>query len=1329
MMEVKSNSAVDIEEYKTSDKTTTNGETELEADLLSSEKDLLRENDTNPEIITDDNLDIDLSDDIDLGEQISPELEDVLLEGVEEIPNVETAKGDIVSDILLEDIDSKTNTGSNTPLEKTHNPGDDLDKLLSKINCIVDESKETPETSKVVTENAQNNCISVDLSIEDDKTSTTTKIKLLEDDTITVTDNALQEIHKDKKTDQEMLKDANNECDNDKVDEASVANEVNNKSETNTNKSSSILESENENSLTPMTDLQQGIKNSDKKSEIENSIDNRTEIIKENYLETSTDIVDENTNSLKVTQDATDNDKCTEILDGISAENDISKDSVSKITDKCSDSATELNENQEKVEPSDIENKKNKEKETIATRKDDKVVEEVSTLVLEEDVEIVFPSTIKDNSADEKTIADEKTSPDLNAEDSDDDVVCIEDKPAELVEIIDNDESKKVSDDKVDTPCVGQDDDDIVLLEDDEDMTTKVSKNTDISEKVEQNEESSLVTSSTSIQGDDENNKKETTEESENNAGIECNEKVEANKSIPTKAVNEEGAEKMNDSDLHFDNSDNARDDFAEEKKVEAGNANKRQLSEKDETNSNCSSSSNLLQESKCLTIAEDQSEDPDNEDDGDIELVEDSSLIEQKDNNTEDSEAVPPAKRIRLSQESNESCRMMVDEDDISKTSSFEDKADNSISKSEINTSKVTSDTSEQLAVKRTHDCVETGANKDETLNENDQLALKKLKTDTDCSVEKKDIVSQESTKTANISVSDCENKDIKDIKSVDTDSKLSTDIKQLFKGEPSQITIPLYPPPKYDVETPNVKLQFLKKFRKPLSKMTKADLEELVAVKVVETMIFSSELAELRELANNQEKLLTCYRSKITELIKQFRDLEMVHNRAMKDLETKNSQLILPVKITRAVGLQVSIPQRKSFTDQTNAAVIQQASVPITPNRSLRSATATPIQQTPSVDNTPTRTPTVTPTTGLTPNANLRRGCVQKITPQRGMDSPITTNNTTIYRPTTQPTQNAATPVPVTNAPKVLNKNAASTTLPRSRFAVPANSPQHQQGLMRQGTTVVRKLTPKPNTIQQNYRPPQPNTVVENYVNQINKLPTGVSIAPAKPKDKPVIDLTDEDDIVPQNTQVSSIRTRVPVSNNTAANVNSRPTAALSRVPGATQINYNKSVNTPSRPLPTMQNSHRTNVSPVSTPPCTSITRVHLTTANPATQRLKYTHPAPLPPTPPQPVNSTWKLPPPRPTIRISNLDNGIVISWTMEESMERHAECVTYQIYAYQETSGPPSVDSWRHVGDVKAMLLPMAVTLTQFQEGQRYYFAVRAVDAHDRHGPFSLPKTWV
>jgi hypothetical protein len=79
-----------------------------------------------------------------------------------------------------------------------------------------------------------------------------------------------------------------------------------------------------------------------------------------------------------------------------------------------------------------------------------------------------------------------------------------------------------------------------------------------------------------------------------------------------------------------------------------------------------------------------------------------------------------------------------------------------------------------------------------------------------------------------------------------------------------------------------------------------------------------------------------------------------------------------------------------------------------------------------------------------------------------------------------------------------------------------------------------------------------------------------------------------------------------------------------------------------------------------------------------------------------------------PPRPQIKINNVSNGIIISWTVDTyNSNEHAEILNYQIYAYEVTPLPPTSDNWKHVGDVKALLLPMAVTLTQFQEGKYHW----------------------
>ncbi|XP_045767096.1 activating transcription factor 7-interacting protein 1 isoform X2 [Maniola jurtina] len=123
---------------------------------------------------------------------------------------------------------------------------------------------------------------------------------------------------------------------------------------------------------------------------------------------------------------------------------------------------------------------------------------------------------------------------------------------------------------------------------------------------------------------------------------------------------------------------------------------------------------------------------------------------------------------------------------------------------------------------------------------------------------------------------------------------------------------------------------------------------------------------------------------------------------------------------------------------------------------------------------------------------------------------------------------------------------------------------------------------------------------------------------------------------------------------------------------------------------------------------------------------QRVPSRHPAPLPESVKQYQPQNWKALPPAPELKLSKVENGIVISWKIDGYQEdTYEEIASYQLYAYQETTSPPSTALWKKIGDVKALALPMACTLTQFMAGYKYYFAVRAVDIRSRLGPFSLP----
>ncbi|KAG7491532.1 hypothetical protein MATL_G00004800 [Megalops atlanticus] len=123
----------------------------------------------------------------------------------------------------------------------------------------------------------------------------------------------------------------------------------------------------------------------------------------------------------------------------------------------------------------------------------------------------------------------------------------------------------------------------------------------------------------------------------------------------------------------------------------------------------------------------------------------------------------------------------------------------------------------------------------------------------------------------------------------------------------------------------------------------------------------------------------------------------------------------------------------------------------------------------------------------------------------------------------------------------------------------------------------------------------------------------------------------------------------------------------------------------------------------------------------------------PSPAPPPARLPPEAAHSSPPQQPQLKLARVQsqNGIVLSWSVEEADRTCAAVDSYHLYAYhQDHSGPAGAAStqsqWKKIGEVKALPLPMACTLTQFVSGSTYYFAVCARDVYSRFGPFCEPQ---
>ncbi|KAM4594008.1 activating transcription factor 7-interacting protein 1 isoform 1-T2 [Fundulus diaphanus] len=215
-----------------------------------------------------------------------------------------------------------------------------------------------------------------------------------------------------------------------------------------------------------------------------------------------------------------------------------------------------------------------------------------------------------------------------------------------------------------------------------------------------------------------------------------------------------------------------------------------------------------------------------------------------------------------------------------------------------------------------------------------------------------------------------------------------------------------------------------------------------------------------------------------------------------------------------------------------------------------------------------------------------------------------------------------------------------------------------------------------------------------------------------PARPKGS-VIDLTEDDDDV----QVTGVKNAQGATASPAPRSNpiiSIPNTAGTRSsPKANQTSTgNPQITVHHRPLQESSLKPRT-----------------VTTTTPSRGAGAVLPPLPVAPAPQRlPPEAEQTSPPQQLQLKLVPGQTGIVLSWSVTETDRSCATVESYHLYAFHQdnSSSGTAQQHWKKIGEVNALPLPMACTLTQFQSGSTYHFAVRAKDIYGRFGSFCEPQ---
>ncbi|OXU18549.1 hypothetical protein TSAR_009650 [Trichomalopsis sarcophagae] len=505
----------------------------------------------------------------------------------------------------------------------------------------------------------------------------------------------------------------------------------------------------------------------------------------------------------------------------------------------------------------------------------------------------------------------------------------------------------------------------------------------------------------------------------------------------------------------------------------------------------------------------------------------------------------------------------------------------------------------------------------------------------------------------------------------------------------------------------------------RGKLQRMTPEDMEALLIQKIVECITIRGEMGKLREQARASKRNQEATRLKCQQLQKQVEGFEMVLRRFTFDKNSNSDKYLPPIKINRSVGLQVNFLSQESGI------------------QNLKQIAASKGAHGSNTSNVSITNPNVTTSVVSKPNPSIvQDNRLQNQSPRKMLKtrSPRRPEVGTIVH--TGPVVSTATPTALVMGKPVNAEPKRTITLQNGANIVQLMPPGQQQ------TVVVNSTVGGPSNGGSNNR--QTNLTIQRTT----------SATPTVTKASDLIDLTDEEDKTKTSvvTPITTINSRLPrvihtvpssVAITNATNLrlvqtgspmsqtaivsNNAPRLAYV-MQGSVNGGTRQLVLTSTNPIRPVTSVPTRNISTISyktgVPTLTNGTVRVLTTQAPTAVQVPR-HPAPLPETPSPESNPLWKLPPPAPSLKISKVATGIVLSWNMTLT-DKFAEIVSYQLYAYQEVTGTnPNAALWKKVGDVRALPLPMACTLTQFTEGNNYYFAVRAVDVHSRFGQYSKP----